>query len=166
MRRFTRGSWGDAITQPRGSHRDGLPYCSIQSAADAAQPGDTVSISGGHNEDVTITDSGTAAAPITFTSTSGIAGISGINQSSAITISGASHLNFENLWVFDGSAATVLVENSSNINLDAMYFQSIAGSASAFSQHVTGSSSAVTAERDFFLESRTPTAVLVDGARS
>lgn len=47
-----------------------MPYCSIQAVANAATAGDTVMIGGGQQnyfkQSLTISNSGTATAPITF----------------------------------------------------------------------------------------------------
>src|SRR6266511_1925633 len=44
------------------------PFCTVQAAANVVNPGQRVQISGGHAESVLISRSGTAAAPILFTS--------------------------------------------------------------------------------------------------
>lgn len=50
-----------------GTGTSTAPYCTIQAAASAAQPGDTVQVeSGTYTESVTISRSGTSSAPITF----------------------------------------------------------------------------------------------------
>jgi hypothetical protein len=43
------------------------PFCTLQAAADVVVPGQTVRIAGGsYNQEVDLTRSGTASAPITF----------------------------------------------------------------------------------------------------
>lgn len=55
-----------------GTGTQDVPYCTIQAAAAEAAPGDTVLVAGSdystYGENVTISNSGTAAAPITFES--------------------------------------------------------------------------------------------------
>jgi hypothetical protein len=50
-----------------GPGSQAAPYCTLQAAADAATAGDTVVVESAVNQPTTITQSGTPAAPITFT---------------------------------------------------------------------------------------------------
>jgi len=78
------------------------PYCTIQAAANAATAGATVEIFGGaanavsYPEDVTITHSGTAAAPITFESIGHYARLGSVllpAKGGTLTVQGASYVN-------------------------------------------------------------------------
>lgn len=64
------------------------PYCSVQAAASAAQPGESVLVaSGAYTESVTINHSGTEGAPISFAPEPG-ADVTLSGQSHAFTVSG------------------------------------------------------------------------------
>jgi hypothetical protein len=52
-----------------GQGTEAVPVCTLQHAADVVSPGQTVDVESGINKPVTITRSGTQAAPITFTDT-------------------------------------------------------------------------------------------------
>jgi PKD repeat protein len=72
----------------RGTGSISSPYCTIQAAATAAQPGDTVLVAGGvYSESVTINHSGTASATITFSPEQG-ATVTVSGQAHAFTVSG------------------------------------------------------------------------------
>jgi hypothetical protein len=95
------------------------PFCTIQAAANAAAAGNTVEIFGGaanavtYNENIAITHSGTAAAPITFESVGRYVGIgNAMSTTTPVTVNGASYVNLVGL----GTLA-VTVENSSNVSL-------------------------------------------------
>ncbi|MDX6211624.1 MAG: hypothetical protein QOF82_711, partial [Frankiales bacterium] len=64
------------------------PYCTVQAAASAAQPGDTVLVaSGTYTENVTLNHSGTATAPISFAPEAG-ANVTMSGQIHGFTVSG------------------------------------------------------------------------------
>jgi hypothetical protein len=56
------------VCSDRGSGTQQVPFCSLQPAADAVQPGQTVSVGYSNlvQANVTLTHSGTPTAPITF----------------------------------------------------------------------------------------------------
>ena len=85
-------TWYVATTSSAAKGTVAQPFTTIQAAANAAQPGDTVSVAPGvYHETVTVTHSGTAAAPITFTSQqAGAAVVSGADPVGTLTGGGAS----------------------------------------------------------------------------
>ena len=109
------------------------PYCTVQAAADAAQPGQTVQIwPGNYPGGVTITRSGTASEPIKFVGSPGDSrggassstvsiGGTGLGNPAAgygLEISGASDVEFSNIKVDSEAAGGVYVTGSSEVELD------------------------------------------------
>ncbi|WP_042428797.1 PKD domain-containing protein, partial [Streptacidiphilus anmyonensis] len=90
------------------------PYCTVQAAADAAQPGQTVQITPGtYTAPVTVTHSGSADAPITFTST-GTASLT-TTQGPVLTVDGAHDVVFSHLWLH-GPGTVVAVNDSTDVD--------------------------------------------------
>ncbi|GAA2140686.1 hypothetical protein GCM10009760_24080 [Kitasatospora kazusensis] len=87
-----------------GSGAQAAPFCTVQHAADVAQPGQTVNIAAGrYPEQVKITRSGGAGAPITFVGT-GSPVIASDRQApysgtAGLAIQGASHISVQGLAV-------------------------------------------------------------------
>ncbi len=103
------------------------PFCQIQPAADAAEAGDTVHITPSntmHYAAVRIASSGTADAPITFTSTVStrspgveIAGVS--SDTPGLTLTGAQYIDINGLNVFPtGESNAVTITDSQHISYD------------------------------------------------
>jgi hypothetical protein len=145
-----------------GTGSSAAPYCTLQAAADAANPGDVLDVSPGTYAPTTFTRSGTAAAPITVTG-NGVwnpTALWGLNPTSTatapLTFSGASYLNVEDFEISNGSAADAVVDGSSDITFA---HDSFATSATGLpAAHVTDGSSAVTLQ-DSYLGS----GLIVDG---
>ncbi|MBR7833598.1 hypothetical protein KDL01_10000 [Actinospica durhamensis] len=122
-----------------GTGTQAAPYCSIQAAADAAAPGDTVSIAGtpGYYAPsygaVTITKSGTAAAPITFAGTG-----TTYTRTGSLTIDG-SYVEVTGLGAAQSgtSASTGLRVNGSHVTLDGDQTQGTNAPALVFGGSVT-----------------------------
>ena len=140
---------GNSACTDSGSGTLAAPFCSIQAAADAVNPGDVVVISSGaYASGATITRSGTAAAPIVFTGATRMATIGeGSTASSELTLSGASNVEIENLEIFSGTSAGVTVNGGSDDTIASDEFTNVvvgpnAGAPTAV--HVTGGASAVT----------------------
>jgi hypothetical protein len=101
-----------------GTGTQAAPYCSLQAAANAAAPGDTVSITGTPGYygaaygDLTISKSGTATAPITFAATG-----TTYTRMGALTVSG-SYINVSGLYTATNGAGTGLRVNGSHVTLD------------------------------------------------
>ncbi|MBR7824721.1 right-handed parallel beta-helix repeat-containing protein [Actinospica sp. MGRD01-02] len=138
------------------------PYCTLQAAADAANPGDVVNVAQGTYAPATITRSGTASAPITFTGNGVRNAIGRLAYAATISVdvSGASYLKFQNFDIMPGSsAAAAVVDGGSDITFSTDWFQ--AATPAEPSLHVTDGASAVTVQDSIFYEQ-----ILVDGGSS
>ncbi|MFE4518351.1 right-handed parallel beta-helix repeat-containing protein [Kitasatospora sp. NPDC056783] len=114
-----------------GSGTEAAPYCTIGAAAAAVQPGQTVEIVDGvYYEDLTITRSGTAQAPITFRARqSWVVEGSGIGRPgkpvNGFVVKGAEHLRFEGLEIWAAAGApTVVVDGAHDVSFDKLSAQS------------------------------------------
>jgi hypothetical protein len=145
-----------------GTGTSAAPYCTLQAAADAANPGDMINVASGTYAPTTFTRSGTAADPITVTG-NGVWNASapwGLNPTSTatapLTFSGASYVSVEDFVISNGSAGDAVVDGSSDI---AFEHDSFLGSTTGLpAAHVTDGSSAVTLQ-DSYLAS----GLIVDG---
>ena len=145
-----------------GTGTSAAPYCTLQAAADAANPGDVLDVSPGTYAPTTFTRSGTAAAPITVTGNgvwnpSALWGLDlAMTATAPLTFSGAGYVNVEDFEISNGSAADAVVDGSSDITFEHdSFLSSTTGLPAA---HVTGGSSAVTLQ-DSYLGS----GLIVDG---
>ncbi|MFC5908117.1 hypothetical protein [Streptacidiphilus monticola] len=168
-----------------------VPYCTLQTAVDAAQPGETVQVAAGVYPPLHVTHSGTAAQPIVlrgvYSSTLGggrtYLRTNLANDTPALDIDGASYVSVSQLGVTDGTSTTAVhVHGSSHISLDGLAI-SETGKATALDIDGSGSTT-VTRTRtsggpvvvrnqaqdtqllvDYFYESiSADAAVVVDGA--
>ncbi|MEY9963085.1 hypothetical protein ABIA33_001111 [Streptacidiphilus sp. MAP12-16] len=114
----------------QGTGTQAQPYCTISAAAAVVLPGQTVSIAPGqgYNEEVDITRSGTASAPITFAGEQSAPGTGGgyavgvgdtlggggKSIAYAVKISGAQHVVVQGLTT-SADSGDVRVENSSDV---------------------------------------------------
>lgn len=149
-----------------GAGTPSAPYCTIAAAAAVVDPGQTVQVINASWAPVTLTRSGTAAEPITFSgSTVGLGdsvliGISGTTEAPyGLVIDGASNI-VVNGFAPEGTTSGVLVENSGNVTLD----QNVVGAGST-GISVTGSSG-VTLSRNFVRGSTMETAGIEIGSGS
>ncbi len=106
-----------------GTGTSAKPYCTIQAAASAAQPGDVVQVrSGSYTENVQITHSGLAGAPITFQPAPG-ASVTVTGQIHGFTVAGTSTSNLTSWIVISGFNVTgttgygVYLKYSSHVTL-------------------------------------------------
>lgn len=98
-----------------GTGTQGAPFCSIQPAADAAQPGQTVRIApGSYPGAVTIARSGEPGKPITFATDTSTSTGPKADLVDLLTIDGASHLAFRGIRTLRGTT----IERSSDITLE------------------------------------------------
>ena len=136
---------GKSTCTDSGSGTYDAPFCTIQAAADIANPGDVVNVAPGAYAATTIARSGTASAPIVFTgnlgsSSSGVAAtITGLN------VSGASYVEVEDLRVADTSSGGLVVDGGSHV---LVRHDDILAPTFAVPEevHITGGASAVTVE--------------------
>lgn len=128
------------------------PYCSLQTAVDAAQPGDTVMVVRGIYGQLDVKASGTASAPITITTSTNthqflaqiVAPESG--SSPALTLDHVHDVAVHGFTIETNvQAPVVTVEGSSNVTLDGDRFL---GTYSAALVDVDGQSSTVMLSRD------------------
>nr|WP_107486768.1 right-handed parallel beta-helix repeat-containing protein [Streptomyces sp. TLI_235] len=138
-----------------GTGTEAAPYCTVQAAADAALPGQTVHVAGNdYPEPVRITRSGTAGAPIrfvggkdapspdgTYAKVGGAFGGSGVPH--ALVVEGAHHVEFTGFSFDYANEEAVLVKDSSDITL----MRGEVWSTRAAGVRVTGDSSRVTVGR-------------------
>ncbi|MFD9127237.1 LuxR C-terminal-related transcriptional regulator [Kitasatospora sp. NPDC059571] len=102
------------------------PYCTVSAAARSVQPGQTVHVAQGkYPEQVTLTRSGTADAPITFVGTGGnnsardqgtTLGVNFDNRQHALVLSGVQHIRIKD-FALAGGSSTVAIDNGSDIAL-------------------------------------------------
>ena len=124
-----------------GQGLQAAPFCTVQAAVNAAQPGDTVSIGAGdYGQDVTVTVQADAADPLTITATQP-SDPAEATILSGLDLTGASNVTVEGLYVYGGG---VTVDASHAITLDQLQDLARGGNDSV---HVTGSSSGVTVSR-------------------
>ena len=117
------------ICNDSGPGTQAEPFCQIQVAANAAQPGDTVDISAGSYAPVTITSKGTAAAPISFVATGVGHPYVTTFSGAAITLSGAQYVNLTGINAHAAGTSTVIVHGSQHISVDTgnLSVQAVAG---------------------------------------
>ncbi len=107
-----------------GSGAQSAPYCTIGAAAAAVQPGQTVEIvDGTYGENLTITRSGTAEAPITFRAHSSWTSYGTIGGNGkpvdGFVVKGADHLRFEGLGISAAAGTpTVTVDGAHDVSFD------------------------------------------------
>ena len=133
-----------------GAGTQANPYCTIQAAVDAATAGQTVLVEPGGYGAVTISNSGTSAAPISVVSAvaqqASVAGTSTNDAAPSFTISGASYVNVSGFMIASDGGAAALVEGSTSITLNGLY--DVAGNTSSTPViDITGTSSHVTISR-------------------
>jgi parallel beta-helix repeat protein len=92
------------------------PYCSIGKAAQLAQPGDTVAVTGGTytGTSVNTTYTGTSASPITFTASPGVTISGGID---AFAISNRSYIVINGFTINATSGFGIAVASSNHITI-------------------------------------------------
>ncbi|GAA2138307.1 hypothetical protein GCM10009760_19510 [Kitasatospora kazusensis] len=147
------------------------PFCTIQAAADAAQPGQTVQVAPRiYNQQVTLTHSGTQDKPITFRGSSmSASGIMPRLYRSGPGPLGGFVLNGVHDVVLSGFAVQTLGEavklnGTSRVTLDGNYlWGGSSGSPDAGAVHLTGSSSATTISRNLIRTNAVDSVLLEPG---
>lgn len=158
-----------------GTGTSAAPFCTLQAGVDAATAGNTVEVSGGGlYAPVTISNSGTAAAPITIegqtASSTYIGSPSGTaDPAPGFTLDGAAYVNISHFTVTGASLQAATVTDSNNVTLDSIK-ATLGTSALTADQpgiEVAGSSSDITISRGQFRSGpRTAPAVQIDAGSS
>ncbi|MBR7833359.1 PKD domain-containing protein [Actinospica durhamensis] len=127
-----------------GSGTADAPYCTLQAAADVANPGDIVRVGPGTYAAPTLTRSGTASAPIQFVAVQGSAQTGTNVHVQGLTLDGASDIEFDDL-ALGNAVGTVTVSGGSNVTFahDIIQGPPVTGSSGL---HVTGAASDVTVQ--------------------
>src|SRR6185312_7540630 len=137
-----------------GTGTAAAPFCTIQAGVDAAAPGDTVEVSDppvqGYKAPVTISASGTAAAPIDIVANpatqsvdTGYPFIFQVNATPSFTFSGAHYIDFSGFGILNYTQTGVIaVQDSSNITIDTVGFREGSGDVS-----IDGASRGITITR-------------------
>jgi parallel beta-helix repeat protein len=139
-----------------GSGTADRPFCTVQAAANVANPGQQVQISGSHAESVFINRSGAVGAPIVFDGVhrdeTSIRRVGGLSPT--VFLSGVHDVEIRNLTIFGATPAdAVLVDVSDRITIDRnavtadLTTEHPPGSGGV---HVSGGSSHVTISRNKF----------------
>lgn len=106
-----------------GSGAKTAPYCSVQAAADAALPGQTVHVAAGeYREHLTLTRSGTAEAPITFIGVSdddgaAVVGLSDTDQGHGLLVSGAQHIRIKGFQFVSDEDEPVMFDHATDVSV-------------------------------------------------
>ncbi|GAA1501025.1 hypothetical protein GCM10009760_63490 [Kitasatospora kazusensis] len=122
------------------------PFCTVQAAADAALPGQTVHIASGQYKDaLNITHSGTAAAPISFVaSSSGYVGIGGVWDAAVprpgMAVTGAQHLRFKGIGFSASGSDAVVLSHATDVSVLSSQISGGGGSGQVGVRVGTGSS--------------------------
>lgn len=138
---------------PGGDGSHDAPFCTISAAAAVAQPGQTVLVEpGNYPENVTLTQSGTSTAPITFQAVDTANGIVSVGaltttiSGSVLTVSHVHDIVISGFMVFGAlQADAVVIDGSTNVTVDSSGIQAV----QAVGVRVTGASSDVTISRNW-----------------
>ncbi|MER5637792.1 PKD domain-containing protein [Kitasatospora sp. NPDC002227] len=108
-----------ANCSPTGPGTKAQPFCTVQAAADAVQPGQTVKVGpGNYAEQVSLTRSGTADHPITFDGGGILAPARiGATQQHGLTVTGAAYVTVRGFLV-NGTAEAVVLDHTDHVTLD------------------------------------------------
>ena len=152
---------GAATCTDSGTGTQAAPYCTIQAAANAATAGDTVLISGddwgyaNYGENVVISNSGTASAPITFKAEQETFRIYGNNTSLQLT---GSYIQVEGASVSSVGSNPPIIVSGANDVIDE---SSAEGDGSTVVQF-TGTATNDTVERSAFTSRNVGHAIQID----
>jgi hypothetical protein len=131
-----------------GSGTLAAPFCTIQPAADAADPGDVVNVAQGTYSAFTVNRSGTASAPIEFTG-NGVWGPVGLTSEATVTgvtLSGAGDVEIEGFRVLPAEGIAATVDGGSDISFANDLISPQTATSGSVSLHITGAASAVTVQ--------------------
>jgi hypothetical protein len=136
-----------------GSGTQALPFCTIQAAANAASPGQTVSIApGNYDEDVHVTRSGSPGAPISFVGPPVIgllpkATVGGSDVAHGFELSNVHDIVINGFGVSSGTGASLLVSGSQDVVINQVGIGASTNGASLDGVDIAGASSNVTVSR-------------------
>ncbi len=150
----------DGVCSDTATGSASMPFCTVQAAADAVVPGQTVRLESPDGlpyvESVTLTRSGTEDAPITFTGAALVPGgspavLTPKGSAPALTFEAVHDVRFQSLGIGYAGADAVVVTGSTGVTLDRLSFRrpapSTGGTGTAVS--VDGASSDVTVSRNW-----------------
>jgi hypothetical protein len=130
-----------------GSGTQAAPFCTIQAAADVAEPGDVVSVAAGSYAAFTVSRSGTASAPIVFTG-NGVRTALGLSSSAiagGVTLNAVDYVEVEAFRILPATGNAATVNGGSNLTFaNDLFGPQDAASKAETAVHVTGGASAVT----------------------
>jgi hypothetical protein len=150
----------DVACSDTGTGTQSVPFCTVQAAANMAEPGQTVRIESPNNQpysgSVTLRRSGTKDAPITFTGAPlGVGGSQAVlawpGSAPALTLNAVHDVRVESLTVAYDDGNGVAVAGSEGITLDRLSFDRpvLSASGTGTAVDVDGASSDVTVSRNW-----------------
>ena len=150
-----------------GTGTAAAPFCTLQAGVNAAVAGDTVEVASGPlYAPVTISNSGTAAAPITIkTALSAWTAIGSpkgtTNPAPAFTINGASYVTVSGFRATAASYQAAVITNSHDVTLNDILGGNVPNMGAAPAVEVAGTSSNVTVGRSTFFLNVLPTSPVI-----
>jgi hypothetical protein len=144
-----------------GSGATSTPFCTIQAAADVAEPGDVVNVAAGSYAAFTVSRSGTSSAPIVFTG-NGVRTMFGLTSAAVVggvTLNAVDYVEVEAFKILPATGTAVTVSAGANDTFanDVLDPQDEASKAET-ALHVTGGASTVTVQ-----DSNVDAGLTVDG---
>ncbi|GAA1145145.1 hypothetical protein F4556_002889 [Kitasatospora gansuensis] len=159
----------EAHCSDAGGGLQAQPFCTVQAAADAVLPGQTVNIANGtYPEAVKLTRSGTEGAPITFAGPSSapptmVRSTIGSSQvATGFSVVGAQHVRIRDLG-FSGSQQGLLVENSVDVQAMRGDIEGWGQTSSVAAVRVTGADSRNVTIGRFNVRHYSAAGIVVDG---
>ena len=148
------------------------PFCSLQTGVDAATtPGDTVLVTGSFYAPVTISNTGTAAAPITIQGNASSFTVGALTSSTtaAVTLTGASYVTVKDFATTVDASRIAYISGSNHVTIDG-FTGGISGATTVTDLpgvEIAGDSSDVTVSRGQFGDGgRTAPSIQVDPGSS
>ena len=159
---------GAGCADAAGSGAQAQPFCTIQAAANLAQPGQTVEVEPGvYNAENDITASGTASAPITIEADAQEAPVAIGGVAHAFDVTGASNIVISGFQINGTTAEPILISGSSDVTVRRLTINNLFESEAFHNDqiHVTGDSSGIDISQNTLAMSTT-TAVQIDAGGS
>lgn len=109
---------GSSSCSDSGPGSQSVPFCTIGAAARKAGAGQTVLVSSGtYHESVTVSNSGTSAAPLVFAAANG-ATVTVTGGTNGFKVSGKSYVQIKRFAVTNTSAVGILVSGSDHVTVE------------------------------------------------